>query len=145
MKRILFAAALAATAVPAFAGVGVSVNIGEPGFFGQIDIGDVPAPEYVNAQPIVEGPVVVGAAPIYLHVPPGHMKHWRKHCAAYNACGRPVYFVTDNWYNQRYVPFYRENHGPRMVREERRDDRRDERRDDRRDDRDHGHDRDHRD
>jgi len=134
MKKILFAAVLAAASVPAFAGVGVSVNIGEPGFFGQIDIGDAPAPEYVNAQPIVAGNVVVGAAPIYLHVPPGHIKHWAKHCAAYNACGRPVYFVSDNWYNQRYVPFYHQNHGPRMDHEEHREERHDDRRDDRHDD-----------
>ncbi|TXI84235.1 MAG: hypothetical protein E6Q40_09700 [Cupriavidus sp.] len=136
MKRILFAAALTVATVPAFAGV--SVSIGEPGFFGQIDIGGAPAPEYVNAQPVVEGPVIVGAAPIYLHVPPGHIKHWRKHCAAYNACGRPVYFVSDNWYNQHYVPYYHEHHGgPRPEEHDRdRHDRHDDH-GDRRDDHDH--------
>ena len=45
-------------------------------------------------------------APIYLRVPPGHEKKWNKHCASYNACGRPVYFVRDDWYRNTYVPQY---------------------------------------
>jgi len=48
---------------------------------------------------------------MYLHVPPGHEKKWRKHCAKYNACGRPVYFVRHDWYNNVYVPRHREQHG----------------------------------
>ncbi len=43
---------------------------------------------------------------------PGHEKHWRKHCAQYNACGRPVYFVRDDWYNNEYVPRYRHADDP---------------------------------
>lgn len=111
MKKILFAAALAVAAAPAFAGVGVSVNIGEPGFFGQIDLGDAPAPQFVNAQPVLVQQGVVGVQPLYLHVPPGHIKHWRKHCGEYNACGRPVYFVSDSWYSRQYVPYYHSHHG----------------------------------
>ena len=51
--------------------------------------------------------------PIYLHVPPGHAKDWRKHCRKSNACGQPVYFVQEDWYNNVYVPRYRdrERHG----------------------------------
>ena len=112
MKKILFAAALAACAAPAFAQVGVSVNIGQPGFYGQINIGDFPQPQLVYAQPVViqRGPDY-DAGPVYLHVPPGHEKHWDKHCAQYNACGRPVYFVRDDWYNREYVPHYQHGHG----------------------------------
>jgi hypothetical protein len=45
MKQVLFAAALAAATVPAHAtDVGVSISIGQPGFYGQIDIGGYPAP-----------------------------------------------------------------------------------------------------
>ena len=63
----------------------------------------------IYAQPVwVERPVkVVYVEPVYLRVPPGHEKHWSKHCAEYNACGRPVYFVRDDWYNNQYVPRYR--------------------------------------
>jgi hypothetical protein len=117
MKKILCAALLGACVTPAFAGdVGVSINIGQPGFYGQIDIGNVPRPQVIYQQPVViqRAPQFVAAEPIYLHVPAGHEKHWGKHCAQYNACGRPVYFVRDDWYNNEYVPRYRnggDDHG----------------------------------
>jgi hypothetical protein len=110
MKRFLFVAAVAAVTAPALAAeVGVSVQVGEPGFYGRIDIGNFPQPRLVYAQPVVIQPVPVAVVrePIYLHVPPGHAKDWRKHCGKYNACGQPVYFVQENWYNNVYVPRYR--------------------------------------
>lgn len=112
--KILWAALFTACAAPAFAGdVGVSINVGEPGYYGQIDIGNVPPPQLVYPQPVVirQGPEFASAPPIYLHVRPGHEKHWREHCAEYNACGRPVYFVRDEWYQNEYVPRHR--HGAR--------------------------------
>lgn len=111
MKR--FAGALAAllVAAPAFAGdVGVSVSVGQPGFYGRIDIGGMPPPRLVYEEPMLVTPAprgVVVEDPIYLRVPPGHAKHWREHCIQYNACGRRVYFVDDRWYNDVYVPRYR--------------------------------------
>ncbi len=65
-----------------------------PGVYGQIQIGNNPPPPVIYRQPVVitRGPTYV-AEPVYLHVPPGHAKNWRKHCDRYNACGRPVYFV----------------------------------------------------
>lgn len=129
MKRFLIAAAIAATTVttPALAAdVGVSVSIGQPGFYGQIDIGDYPPPQVIYRQPLVIERVPMSRPPVYLRVPPGHAKHWSKHCREYNACGERVYFVQDNWYNREYVPRYQEQH------RDRRDDRRDEYRDDRR-------------
>ncbi|MEP6657815.1 MAG: hypothetical protein ABJC33_11310, partial [Betaproteobacteria bacterium] len=33
---------------------------------------------------------------------------WRKHCRKYNACGQPVYFVQENWYNDVYAARYAE-------------------------------------
>ncbi len=111
MKRVLLIILLSVVAaVPAYAtDVGVSISIGEPGFYGRIDIGNAPRPELIYPKPVVIRPVPgrVVEAPIYLHVPPGHEKHWEKHCAKYNACGRPVYFVRDRWYNDVYVPHYR--------------------------------------
>ena len=112
MKYFLIAAAVAAATAPAFAAdVGVSVSVGQPGFYGQINIGNAPPPQLIYQQPIMIQPVPVGVVrqPIYLHVPPGHAKHWDKHCRRYNACGRQVYFVQDNWYNEVYVPRYREH------------------------------------
>lgn len=117
MKQFLIAVAVAAFAIttPADAAdVGVSVSIGQPNFYGRIDIGDFPQPQVVFAQPMIieRGPTI--RAPVYLHVPPGHSKHWSKHCREYNACGERVFFVQDNWYNREYVPRYRERHGNRQ-------------------------------
>lgn len=90
------------------ADVGVSVNISEPGFYGRIDIGRVPAPVLIYPQPLIieQRPRHVSRQPIYLHVPPGHAKKWGKHCHRYNACGQPVYFVQEGWYRDIYVPRY---------------------------------------
>jgi hypothetical protein len=109
IKKIACMVLMAAAMTPALAAdVAVSVTVGEPGFYGQIDIGNFPQPRVVYAQPVViqPPPQVVTVAPIYLHVPPGHEKHWNKHCAHYHACDRPVYFVRDDWYNNVYVPGY---------------------------------------
>lgn len=125
MKRLLIAAGIAAAAIstPVLAtDVGVSVTIGQPGFYGQIDIGGFPRPAVIYPQPIMIQPVPMGRPPLYLHVPPGHAKHWSKHCHRYHACGERVYFVQDNWYNREYVPRYRERHGHGGDRDFRRDD-----------------------
>ena len=109
MKRLLFAAALMAATAPALAtDVGVSVSIGQPGFYGRIDIGGYPPPQLIYQQPVVIDRVAVGRAPIYLNVPPGHARHWDKHCRHYKACGQPVYFVQNDWYQRQYIPVYQE-------------------------------------
>lgn len=136
MKRIALASLLALTAATSMAAdVGVSISIGQPGFYGRIDLGrNVPTPRYYNAEPMIIERVAVRPAPIYLRVPPGHQKDWRKHCYRYDACGVPVYFVRDDWYEREYVPHYRD-HYDRDAGRWRDDDRRDDRRDD---DRGHG-------
>ena len=111
MNKILCAVLLSACASSAMAtDMAVTVSVGQPGFYGQISIGNFPSPQLVYAHPVVvhPAPLAVVPAPIYLHVPPGHEKHWSKHCAAYDACGRPVFFVRDDWYNTVYVPRYRQ-------------------------------------
>jgi hypothetical protein len=103
MKQILpiMAIALSAGAAQA-ADVGVSVQIGQPGFYGRIDIGNTAPPPVVVAQPVWVQRQPVHVAPVYMRIPPGHQKHWEKHCAEYNACGVPVYFVKEDWYQERY-------------------------------------------
>ena len=123
MKHLLFAAALAAVSVTALAGeVGMSIRVGQPGFYGQIDIGGYPPPPVIYRQPRVGYYVPADRPPLYLRVPPGHAKNWSKHCGAYNACNERVYFVKDNWYRNEYAPRYRE-HSDRRG-DEHRDDRR---------------------
>ena len=116
MKRFLLTALLTAASSAALAAdVGVSISVGQPGFYGRIDIGNAPPPVLVYPQPVVIQPVrvvqPVPVQPVYLHVPPGHARDWRKHCHKYDACSRPVYFVKDEWYNNVYVPHYEQEHG----------------------------------
>jgi hypothetical protein len=114
MKHLLLGIAIAAASLSARAevSVGASITIGDPNFYGVINIGDVPEPpRLMFREPIIIERVSVVREPAYLRVPPGHAKHWEKHCAAYHACGRPVYFVEDNWYENVYAPHYRAKHG----------------------------------
>ncbi len=137
MRKLIAAFALTAAAVagPALADVGVSIRVGEPGFYGQLDIGGY-QPRVIYREPVMVERYYRNQAPLYVRVPPGHQKNWGRHCARYGACGRPVYFVRDDWYRDVYAPRYRQQHWDR--RDDRRDyrhDRRDDRWDDRRDDR----------
>ena len=109
IQRILGAVALTAgemAAPAAFAGdVGVSISVGQPGFYGRIDVGNV-RPDVIYAQPMVIERVYEPAPPLYLRVPPDHYRYWSRHCGYYRACGRPVYFVREDWYARRYAPVY---------------------------------------
>jgi hypothetical protein len=112
-KAVIAGLIAVGSATTALAGdVGVAVNISAPGVYGQITIGGgLPTPELLLPQPtvVVPAPVVVGVAPpepLYLHVPPGHERHWARHCQEYNACNRPVYFVSDRWYQNVYTPHH---------------------------------------
>lgn len=112
LKSMLAAALLLTAAVPAIAAdVGVSINIGQPGFNGRIDIGDYPQPRVIYAQPVIIERRQVVEQPVYVRVPPNYRKDWKRYCGRYDACGRPVYFVDNGWYNEVYVPKYRERHG----------------------------------
>lgn len=125
MKKFLLALFLLSAATGAMAqNVGVDINIGGPGYYGTIQLGDFGRPPVIYREPIIiERQVRYVREPMYLRVPPGHAKKWRKHCRSYNACGRPVYFVQDSWYNNTYAPHYRRTHGGhRDGRDYRRDD-----------------------
>ena len=124
VKRGLFALALIACGISAAhaTDVGVSIAVSQPGVYGRIDIGRFPAPSVVVAQPVVVAPAVVPAQPVYMWVPPGHRNNWAKHCHRYGACGVPVYFVQDQWYDHhvmaaRYADAERAD-GPRGGRAE---------------------------
>jgi len=107
--RSLAAAALAAAllaAMPVHAAdvdVGVSIGFSQPGVYGRIDIGTYPQPQVIVAQPVIIQKPSRVPPPVYLWVPPGHQKNWKKHCKEYNACGVPVYFVKDEWYQETVV------------------------------------------
>jgi hypothetical protein len=155
MKRLFLAATIAIAALSTPATAQVSINIGQPGFYGRIDIGGFPPPPLLFPQPLMIHRGPVSRPPLYLRVPPGHARDWRRHCHRYGACGERVYFVQDNWYRNEYAPQYRERHGHRGPDHDgyrgydRREDRRDYRDDHRGrgrghdDERRHGHGRDH--
>jgi hypothetical protein len=109
----LVAAALLAAGTAAFASEPtIHVSVGgqvSPGVYGRVDFGNAPPPPVVYPQPvvIVHPAQPVAMAPVYLHVPPGHARHWAKHCQRYDACGRPVYFVK----SAEYEPHDRKGHG----------------------------------
>jgi hypothetical protein len=142
MIRRLFIAGLSGLATlgaAQAADIGVSISVGQPGFYGRIDIGNYPQPVLVYPQPVIiqPAPVAVVRQPIYLHVPPGHARDWDRYCGRYAACNQPVYFVQDRWYNEVYVPQYQQRYAPVPQRKYRHDD--DRRGKDKHDDKGRGH------
>lgn len=149
----LFAPLIAASSLvaaiasqPALAAGSISIEIAQPGVYGRVVVGDA-RPAVVYREPIVVAPARYAPVrrPIYLYVPPGHQKNWRKHCHRYEACGQPVYFVEESWVRSRHAqhrahrPGDRHGHAQRQVRHDdrrraepprkgRHDDRRDDRR-----------------
>jgi len=112
MKRILITAAVVAAAAsfsaPSLAdGVGISVRIGEPNYYGRLDIGGYPQPQLMFDQPMTIYQVPADRPPVYLRVPRNHVTDWKNHCGEYNSCDERVFFVDDNWYNREYIPRYR--------------------------------------
>jgi hypothetical protein len=119
MKYFLIVATLVAVTLTNFncvalaSDVGMPFSIGQPGFYGQLDLGGYPQPRVLYRQPIIIERILMDRPPIYMNVPPGHAKHWGKHCREYNACSERVFFVQDNWYNREYVPRYKKRYGNR--------------------------------
>ncbi|QLG89355.1 hypothetical protein HQ393_14490 [Chitinibacter bivalviorum] len=108
MKRRLSGLLLALSVGTALAAdVGVSIGVGDPNFYGQINIGNAPRPQVIYQEPVVIRHAPTYYPPIYLRVPPGHAQYWGRYCDRYMACGRPVYFVRDDWYRDVYAPRYR--------------------------------------
>lgn len=96
-------------------GLDISIGVGgevSPGVYGRVDIGSA----HRSPAIIIDSPVVIHrprrhVEPVYLHVPPGHARHWDKHCRKYGACETPVYFVRSNEYRN-FRPSYIE---PRYI------------------------------
>jgi len=104
MKTILVLVLAVAGVGSAAAQTSVSIGINQPGVYGRVVIGDVPAPALWRPEPVIVAPprVVVQQQPVYLYVPPAHQQNWRRYCGQYRACGQQVYFVRDDWVRERY-------------------------------------------
>lgn len=92
----------------------ISVGVGgevAPGVYGTVNITNSRYPVLVYNEPLIVTRPSRILEPIYLHVPPGHLKKWGKYCGRYGACSRPVYFVKSRDYydfspayiEQRYI------------------------------------------
>ena len=111
MKQLLIAAAVVAATITSAhaADVGVPLTVGQPGFYGQIDIGNFPQPQVINPQPVI---ILRGRTSArrfifaYRRVTPNIG-------ASTAACTTPaasaLFFVQDNWYNREYVPRYQDS------------------------------------
>jgi len=93
------------------ADVGLSINIGQPNYYGRIDPNGYPQPQVIYRQPRAVNRIPINQPPVYMRVPRNQAKNWRKHCRKYNACDERVLFVQDNWYNRQYAPRYQEQNG----------------------------------
>lgn len=94
--------------------VNVSIGVGGevlPGVYGSVNIDNGRYPALVYAEPLIVSRPSRILSPVYLHVPPGHLRKWGRYCGEYGACSRPVYFVKSRDYydfspryiEQRYV------------------------------------------
>ena len=90
-----------------------------PGVYGQVQLGSGEPPPVVYAQPVLIEPQYAPPPPIYLHVPPGHARNWRKHCHEYDACNRPVYFVRSQEYDPEYQRHYQDHEREREIERQR--------------------------
>jgi hypothetical protein len=99
-------------ASPAMAQVGFTIQLGQPNYYGGLNLQGYPNPQFYNSSPILIQPTGVGyGQSVYLRVPPDQRQNWRNYCGRYNACNQRVYFVQDNWYDSVYAPRYRKSKG----------------------------------
>jgi hypothetical protein len=90
-------AAAGCTAAAAQEGRWINEGRGEPlrpGVYGRIAVNGT-APPVINSKPVMVSRATRDqlSDPLYLYVPPGQVRRWSQHCAKWDACGRPVYFV----------------------------------------------------
>jgi len=103
------AVALMGTGVGRAGDLGIRIIVAgriAPGVYGQVDLGNEPPPPLVYAEPVLVVPVETPPPPVYLYVPPSHVRYWRRYCHQYHACSRPVYFVRSPEYEPGYVRGY---------------------------------------
>lgn len=132
MKTLAGIALVLAGGASAAANVNVIVE-GQikPGVYGRVEVGNPSAPPPIwQPQPVIIAPQprAVEVVPVYLHVPPGHARDWRRHCHRYDSCGRPVYFVRSAEYEPGYGKKRRHHHKHSDDRDHSRDEHHDKKR-----------------
>jgi len=98
---------------PVQAQTALTLQLGQPGYFGPINLGNhqAPPPVYGYRAVIVrpdsrgrERWIQAGTQPLYLRVPMNQARDWGRYCGLYQACNVPVQFVRDDWYRNVYAP-----------------------------------------
>lgn len=93
--RWMAGACMAALAAGASAGMPApakATGTPKPGIYGRVEVRGAPPP-LIYAEPVVARQPQLPRQPVYLYVPPGQVRRWAQHCAKWDACERPVYFV----------------------------------------------------
>jgi hypothetical protein len=110
MKRFLTLIALLTSPLLAMAAnVGFNINLGDDNYYGPVQLEGM-QPQLVYNSPVIIQRSRVAYPPLYLRVPPRYYSNWGAYCNQYNACNRPVYFISDDWYRTAYIPRYRQGH-----------------------------------
>lgn len=97
---------------PVQAQTALTLQLGQPGYFGPINLGNQPPPPVIGYGPIIVRPdsrgrerwIQAGNQPLYLRVPMNQVRNWGRYCGLYQACNVPVQFVRDDWYRNVYAP-----------------------------------------
>ena len=89
----------------------ITLQLGQPSYYGPISIGYGAQPPIYSTRPVIVAPprgrerwAQTYNRPVYLRVPRNQARDWSRYCGRYQACNRPVYFVRDEWYRNVYAP-----------------------------------------
>jgi hypothetical protein len=93
-------AALAATSLVSHAQAGNWRNVTaggplRPGIYGRIEVRGAVPPPVIYHRPVMASHLLLppDAKPVYLYVPPGQVRKWKRNCARWKACDEAVLFV----------------------------------------------------
>ncbi|MCT0207714.1 hypothetical protein [Synechococcus sp. CS-1332] len=97
---------------PVQAQTSLTLQLGQPGYFGPINLGNQTPPPVYGYGPVIVRPDSRGrdrwtqaaTQPVYLRVPMNQARDWGRYCGLYQACNMPVQFVRDDWYRNVYAP-----------------------------------------
>lgn len=97
---------------PVLAQTSLTLQLGQPGYYGQIILGNQVPPPVYGYGPVIVRPEFRGrdrwtqaaTQPVYLRVPMNQARDWGRYCGLYQACNMPVQFVRDDWYRNVYAP-----------------------------------------
>jgi hypothetical protein len=109
MKRFMGMAALAALTTASSGGGSLNAASTESPH-GTVDVRNFSRPDLVSPHPVIIRfmSAQMLARALYLHVPQAHRTEWAGYCHFYQACGHPVYFVTEKWFDRVYRPVLEE-------------------------------------